>query len=496
MKWKNLGFALVALVLPSSGLLGSDRSNPPSQPAAWRTTPGSELHADGGLETADLRRLPLGEEPSRQTVEGRGFSPQRWPGSVWAPSWNAAGDAVDEPSGTRPFSEVPAALPYSEGLSERLGRDSVFLKRVQDGSGDVAPASCTEPLTGSADGLSPLPYAPPDPPYGLVRFTQPEPLAEPDEMDYRLLGESGDSAVDAPFVTYCVPPYSPLVAARLGWWFVEAEGSPTKVAEYQGLESSAFADLDGLFSDGRRTVNVSGSLLDNETGQAGLDYFGPGLSADFNLQRYLHRLDHDPLTNMGDMQSGQETIREDLNVGEDYAIRVEDVKASFESRLSEHVKARLNYRSLRKFGERQANAMQHCFCEIQQNNCHVLSQRQEIDWPTVKIEPVIEAKYGPVRSEYSRPMRFLNQDDQAVTRRFYLFGPHFRTERDYDFVPENLTQIDRLKLGVDLAAQTDFYARLSAGDTHNRFRDTHRKFQVSTWGSSLGNKISCSIQLE
>ena len=122
--------------------------------------------------------------------------------------------------------------------------------------------------------------------------------------------------------------------------------------------------------------------------------------------------------------------------------------------------------------------MQHCFCEIRQNNCHVLSQRQEIDWLTVKIEPVIEAKYGPVRVEYSRPMRFLNQEDQVVTRRFYEFGPHYPTERDYAFVPENITQIDRLKLGVNLAEETDFYARLSAGDTQNKFRDTHRKFQV------------------
>ena len=348
--------------------------------------------------------------------------------------------------------------------------------RVQDGSGHVAPRRARSRWLSPADGLPPLPYPLSDPADGLVPLAQP--FEEPNEMDFRPLDESGDSAGDSPFVTHCVPPYRPIVAARFGWWFVEADGSPTKVAEYQGLESSAFADLDGLFSDGLRTVNLSGSFLDNETGQAGLDYFGPRLAADFDLQRYLHRLDHDPLTNMGDMQSGQETIREDLNVGEDYAIRVEDVRTSFEGRLNEHVKARLNFRSLRKFGDRQANAMQHCFCEIRQNNCHVLSQRQEIDWLTVKVEPVIEAKFGPVRAEYSRPMRFLSQDDQAVTRRFYEFGPHYPTERDYAFVPDNVTQIDRLKLGVDLAAETDFYARLSAGDTQNKFRDTHRKFQV------------------
>lgn len=476
MKWKNLGFALVALLLPSWCLMGADSSIPTMQPPAWRTPQGAVLPPDSLSGSTYLSGLPTCEQQLGQAVDERDFSPQRLPGTFWEPAWNAAGDAADGSRGVRPFSEVPAAWPQGEELSERVESDSIFWKQAQDGSGHVAFASYTEPLAGPAEGAPRLPYPPSDPGDGLVRFTQP--LEEPDETDLRLLDESGDAAGDAPFLTHCVPPYRPVFAARFGWWFVEADGSPTKVAEYEGLGSSAFADLDGLFSDGLRTVNLSGSFLDNETGQAGLDYFGPRLSAGFDLQRYLHRLDHDPLTNMGDMQSGEETIREDLNVGEDYAVRVEDVKTSFESRLGEHVKARLNFRSLRKFGDRQTNAMQHCFCEIQQGNCHVLSQRQAIDWLTVKIEPVIEAKFGPVRAEYSRPMRIFSQDDQVVTRRFYLFGPHFPTERDYALVPDNFTQIDRLKLGVDLAAETDFYARLSAGDTQNRFRDTHRKFQV------------------
>jgi hypothetical protein len=423
MKWKNLGLALVALVLPSWCLLASDSSNPTPQAPAWPAPPQPALAPDSGLRNAYLSDVPARPETDWRAAEA---------------NW--------------------------------------ILHQEQDGFGHVAPASCAESLPVPADGLAPLPYPPSDPADGWMPWAQP--LEEPDEIGFGLLDESGDAVGDAPLVTYRVPPYRPVFAARLGWWFVEADGSPTKVAEYEGLESSAFVDLDGLFSDGVRTVNLSGSFLDNDTTQASLDYFGPRLAAEFDLQRYLHRLDHDPLTNMGDMQSGQETIREDLNVGEDYAIRVEDVKTSFEGRLNEHVKLRLNFRSLRRFGDRQANAMQHCFCEIRQNNCHVLSQRQEIDWLTVKIEPVIEAKYGPVRVEYSRPMRFLDQSDQIVTRRFFEFGPHFPTERNYAFVPENVTQIDRLKLGVNLAAETDFYARLSAGDTQNKFRDTHRKFQV------------------
>ena len=154
--------------------------------------------------------------------------------------------------------------------------------------------------------------------------------------------------------------------------------------------------------------------LDNESSRVGLDYFGPRLQADVDFQRFLHRQDHDPLTNMGDLLSDEEIIREDFNVDEDYAIRVRELKTSFRGKLARNIKVRLNFRLLRKQGERQAIAAQHCFGGIPQdfdavleNHCHVLNQRQRIDWVTLKIEPVIEGKFGPVRAEYSRPMRIL-----------------------------------------------------------------------------------------
>jgi len=399
--------------------------------------------------------------------------------AVILPAWCALG--ADRPLPTPLAADWQTPSGGDAALGSWLPSESgqfvpAFWNQPPPGPGCVVPASCAEAPSGVTDGLPPpaIPLAEPADELGpLVPAVE-----EPGELDLRLLDETADSLDEASWFTAEPLPYRPVGAARYNRWFVDSEGSPTKVAEYEGLGSAAFADLDGLFSDGRRTLNLSGSFLDNDTDQASLDYFGPRLAAEFDLQRYLHRLDHDPLTNMGDMQSGQETIREDLNVGDDYAIRVEDVKASFESRLNQHVKARLNFRSLRRFGDRQANAMQHCFCEIRQYNCHVLSQRQEIDWLTVKLEPVIEAKYGPVRVEYSRPMRFLDQEDAIVTRRFYEFGPHYPVERNYAFVPENVTQIDRLKVGVDLTEETDFYARLSSGDTENKFRDTHRKFQA------------------
>ena len=293
------------------------------------------------------------------------------------------------------------------------------------------------------------------------------------------IGVLADDGLPGPGASYFDAPYRPMLALRYGWWVVATDGELAKVGEYQDLDSGPFADVDALFSDGVRSVDLFATSTDAEGTQAHFDYFGPHLQADIDFQQFLHRLDHDPLDNMGVLESGEEIVREDLNAGEDYAIRVEELKTSFKGKLTKNIKMRVNFRVLHKQGQRQANAVQHCFGGVPQqgplpdNNCHVLSQRQRIDWTTVRLEPVIEADFGPIRAEYSRPMRFFSQSDQVVVRDFGLHNP---TDRPYAFVPENFTQVDRLKLGADLGANSRFYGRLQYGDTQNRFRRTHRTF--------------------
>jgi hypothetical protein len=51
-------------------------------------------------------------------------------------------------------------------------------------------------------------------------------------------------------------------------------------------------------------------------------------------------------------------------------------------------------------------------------------------------------------------------------------APNTRTP----YVPENFTQIRKLKIGVDLAPATQLYALLHHGSTDNLFRNTRRNF--------------------
>ena len=54
-------------------------------------------------------------------------------------------------------------------------------------------------------------------------------------------------------------------------------------------------------------------------------------------------------------------VTRDLNVGQDYAIRVEEIDAKYHGKLMDNVTWRMDVWSQRKFGDRQANATAHCF---------------------------------------------------------------------------------------------------------------------------------------
>lgn len=273
-------------------------------------------------------------------------------------------------------------------------------------------------------------------------------------------------------------PYRSGLGFRLGGWGIGTQGVLTKVGEYQDLGSSPFWDFDRLLSNGARTLSLYGTGLDDTGNQAGLYLFDPKVSVRVDYRRFLHRLDHDPLTNM---TLSEEVVAEDLNVGDDYAIRVQNLKTYVKGKLTKNVKYRVNFWMLRKQGDRQAIGTQHCanFSQSggQVNRCHVLSQTQQVDWLTSQVEPVVQFRRGSLAVQYARPMRLFGQSDQVVKRSFGDFHVYnFGGEHAYGVVPENFTQTDRIKISRDLPLASHVYGSLYAGNTHNKNRDTNRRF--------------------
>ncbi|MDC0936005.1 hypothetical protein OAS39_06940 [Pirellulales bacterium] len=286
---------------------------------------------------------------------------------------------------------------------------------------------------------------------------------------------------------------------RGGLWNTSVDGSKTKIGEYQSLQPSGFWDADGLYTDGHKTIDFSATGLDSEGTDASLDYFGPRVSADVEYQRFLRRLDHDPLDGITDSQhqppGGIIITKDDLNAGEDYAIRVQELKAKFKGDLSKNLKWRLGIWGMRKRGERQVNAMGHCFnnpddADINGNpvpgvSCHVLTQRQRIDWITTEIEPALEATLGSATVEYARTMRAFDQSDEVTTRSYDNSGGFFGGDRPYAVVPENFTEIDRIKSNVLLLPNWDVYSSYYTGNTKNKFRNANRRL----WGFDLRTTV-------
>jgi hypothetical protein len=275
-------------------------------------------------------------------------------------------------------------------------------------------------------------------------------------------------------------------ALSFGWWSVQNNGSPVKTGEYQGLSSSPFWEINGLYSNGHRTLGIYGNQTDNESNQASLHYFGPKWFTNIDYQRFIHRLDHIPLDNFlpdnaatAKLPNNTYVAGQDLNVGEDYAIRVEEFRADMGSRINENLRFRVDVWQMRKFGERQGNAAAHCFA-LQANpnsrGCHVLSQSQHIDWLTTEVTPRLEGKVGPVTIEYSRPMRQFTQNDQLIFRDYQGRGGMIKGTYPYAIVPESTTQIDQLKGVIDLGPMRQFYVFGYIGNTNQHDRDVDRSF--------------------
>jgi hypothetical protein len=296
------------------------------------------------------------------------------------------------------------------------------------------------------------------------------------------------------------------LAARFGWWDVYNRGSPVKTGEWQSLRPSPFMDLDGLWTDGRRTINFFADYLDNEANQAAMQVYGPNGWAKMDFQRYIRELDHIPLTYVIDQNFINPTVFttrgiqsnrpvttnptpvlvQDISVGQDYAYRIEQARGEVAENLTDNIQLRAQFFQLRKFGERQANAMARCFHPPEFGTtgslaniraCHILSQRQIVDWNTTEITPKVEGRWGPLSIEYSHMFRFFNQNDQVVTRLENGTGTGLiQGNLPYAVVPESTTNFDQLRLGLDITDHTRLYAFGYAGNTVNDTRDVRRDY--------------------
>ncbi len=316
-----------------------------------------------------------------------------------------------------------------------------------------------------------------------------QPQSAPQSQENRVEATSGAQAASADTPFHFLDdnwPNPSQCAVRFGYWGTQTSGSPVKVGEYQDLGASPFYDIDGLSTDGRRTVNYTITGTDAETNAVNLNYYQPGAEANINFQRFPHDLGHE---NLGEFpantvdaptfKQGYQFREQDLDPGEDSAIRVQELKANFKWKVNDVLKVRLDLWGFHKEGERQVDAMQECYnaydghpsvtpAPTAPTNCHVLTQMQHIDWLTTEVTPAIELKLGPVVAEYSHLIRQFTANDEDVYRWYQSSVTSLFPAGQYmqdGVVPDSTTQTDRLKLSADLNDNNKIYSFLFLGNT-------------------------------
>lgn len=267
------------------------------------------------------------------------------------------------------------------------------------------------------------------------------------------------------------------IALGFGWWDVERRGNPWVIGQWQDTHSSPFWDVDGLYTNGTRTFNYSATGTDNESTRAKLQYFGPNSQGSIDFNRFPHAQEHENFNNMkasalipgSGPGSGQPVIAQDLNTGQDFAIRVDQFEAKYKYNLvgkpnkdNAWITAGINIWDQREFGDRQSNNTVHCFTAqsaSQQRSCHVLSQRQAIDWNTFEVTPSLEARFGMLDIRYSHTLRVFSTDDQSLIGNFPDGGANI-INGNFPFaaVPQSLYNMDKIKMGIDLNDHNKIYA--------------------------------------
>lgn len=162
----------------------------------------------------------------------------------------------------------------------------------------------------------------------------------------------------------------------LGYRGVDDNGSLGSVAEYRSLEESVTAGFKVKHLSEENYVKAWGSYLDKDDITA---KFYADLDRTFQVEasyvEFLHRLDHDPLTNLRARKWPKVTRSTDFDPGREYSIVRSEftAKATFKHPDIPGIMIEAVYNQIQRQGHKQARTLSKCA------NCHVVGYSREVD---------------------------------------------------------------------------------------------------------------------
>lgn len=194
------------------------------------------------------------------------------------------------------------------------------------------------------------------------------------------------------------------------------------------------------------------------------------------FDRFIHRLDHDPLTNV-EPEAVYEFVFVDSNPTDDYqivrneAITDTDIKIPY----IPLVKFNMKYRYMTRKGHQQGRTLDVCTV------CHIDAQTREIDQRTADLILGAEAQVKVLNVGYSHMERKFEEKGPALihyyTDPYRIFG--FQGDNPFSLIPDSKRQTDKVKARVDLPRSSSVNA--SYVDTNMENRDTDLTLGVKTF---------------
>lgn len=166
------------------------------------------------------------------------------------------------------------------------------------------------------------------------------------------------------------------VVVKVGGRGVDSSDSKNRVAEYNSLKSSAEASF-YLKHLGRDTqIKAFAKYLDSDDIQGGfLADLNRVVRVEASYNEFLHRLDHDPLSNLKAVKSPKATRSTDMDPFGEYSMIYSDLNISGTIKHPEipQFALRVDFREQNRTGHKQTRTLSHC------TNCHVVGQDTYID---------------------------------------------------------------------------------------------------------------------
>jgi hypothetical protein len=170
------------------------------------------------------------------------------------------------------------------------------------------------------------------------------------------------------------------------------DGSTIRAAEYDLIEPNPIFGLRYANSPYRSSRVVLDLYRLNTTRQSGVVSWDANrvFRADASLYAMIHRLDHDPLTNMQGVSDIKVVRRTDFDPGTDYQIRYQTARADMilKPPSAGWLTVRVGAEQRKRDGMKQAIAQSHC------TSCHVTSRGRDVEESTRDLTASLHGRFG------------------------------------------------------------------------------------------------------